>query len=335
MPNIAFEGQNYQSRDGESILDCLIRHDVSVTYSCRSGICQSCMMVAVDGDPGADAQQGLREGLRRQDHFLICACVPETDMAVAVPENIDNQFDAEVLSLHPLSADVQRLRLAKPGNYSYLPGQFLNLSNAEGISRSYSLASVPEQDDFLELQVRVVEGGQVSAWVAGLAAGDVITISQANGECSYLPGHEDQPMLLLGTGTGLAPLLGIARDALRQGQRAPIHLYHGSAGIEGLYLIDELREMAKNNAIFHYHPCVSRGEAAEGLRSGRAADLALQDVASFSGWRVYLCGRADMVKAVQKKTFLAGAAMKDIFADPFVDSMAATNAVNASKVKTS
>jgi NAD(P)H-flavin reductase len=129
----------------------------------------------------------------------------------------------------------------------------------------------------------------------------------------------------VGTGTGLAPLIGIARDALRQGHSGPIHLYHGSSTAEGLYLMAELREMDQANANFHYQPCVSRGTVPDGVRSGRAADLALQDFAKLSGWRVYLCGREDMVKALQKKTFLAGASMQDIFADPFVDSMAATN----------
>jgi NAD(P)H-flavin reductase len=61
------------------------------------------------------------------------------------------------------------------------------------------------------------------------------------------------------------------------------------------------------------------------MQSGRAVDAALADFAQLSGWRVFLCGREDMVKAMQKKSFLAGASMQDIFADPFVDSMATEN----------
>jgi NAD(P)H-flavin reductase len=216
---------------------------------------------------------------------------------------------------------VIRLRLARPDNYDYLPGQFLNLSNDAGVSRSYSLASVPGLDDFLELQIRIVPDGRVSGWVANdLQVGDVVTISQSAGECSYLPGREQQSLLLVGTGTGLAPLVGIAREAIRQGHCGPIHLYHGSSTAEGLYLVDELSEMDKANELFHYHPCVSRGDVSNGVRAGRAADLALQDQGSLSGWRVFLCGREDMVKALQKKAFLAGASMQDIFADPFIES---------------
>lgn len=321
MPTIEFEGGQYQSEPGESVLDCLLRYGVSVNYSCKAGLCQSCMMVAVEGKPTTASQEGIRDTLKAQDYFLMCSCVPETDMTLAAPDRAGYSFETQVLSLDWLSADVIRLRLVRPENYDYLPGQFLNLTNDAGISRSYSLASVPALDDFLELQVRVVPGGQVSGWVAkGLQVGDSVTISQSAGECSYLPGREQQPLLLVGTGTGLAPLVGIARDAIRQGHSGPIHLYHGSSSAEGLYLVDELSAMDKANEVFHYQPCVSRGVVADGIRAGRAADLALEDLGSLSGWRVFLCGREDMVKSLQKKAFLAGASMQDIFADPFLES---------------
>jgi len=323
MPKIVFEGEDYQCEPGESVLDCLLRQGVSVNYSCKAGVCQSCMMVAEEGEPTPASQVGIKETLKAQQHFLICSCVPETDMQVAVPDRAGSVFETTVISQEPLSADVIRLRLARPEAYDYLPGQFLNLSNDAGVTRSYSLASVPGVDDFLELQIRQVPDGQVSGWAAKLKAGDSVTISQAAGQCSYLPGREDQSLLLVGTGTGLAPLIGIARDALQQGHTGPIHLYHGSSTPEGLYLVDDLVAMAEASEAFHYHPCVSRGTPPDGVQSGRAADLALEDFAKLSGWRIFLCGREDMVKALQKKTFLAGASMSDIFADPFVDSASA------------
>jgi len=331
MSKILFEGQEYQCEPGESVLDCLIGQGVSVNYSCKAGVCQSCMMVAVEGEPTLASQVGIKETLKAQNHFLICSCVPEMDMQVATPDRAGSSFDTAVLSLDKLSADVVRLRLVRPDNYAYLPGQFLNLTNDTGVTRSYSLASVPELDDFLELHIRHVPGGQVSGWVAEkLQTGDTVTISQAAGQCSYLPGRETQSLLLVGTGTGLAPLVGIVRDALQQRHSGPIHLYHGSSTTEGLYLVSELLAMDEANAVFHYHPCVSQGTPPQGMQSGRAANVALEDFAQLSGWRVFLCGREDMVKTLQKKSFLAGASMQDIFADPFIDS-AGTDATNVQK----
>ena len=320
MPVISFEGQEYECAPGETVLDCLTRHGVSVDYSCRSGVCQSCMMVSTAGSPPAESQVGLKDTLKAQDHFLICSCVPEQDMSLARPGGEGMSHETPVVGMERLNEDVIRLRLARPEGYDYLPGQFLNLKNDRGVSRSYSLASVPALDDFLELHIRHIPGGQVSGWVAEqLKPGDTVTISAASGQCAYMPGRPEQSLLLVGTGTGLAPLLGIVRDALRQGHSGPIHLYHGSSDVKGLYLVDELRAMAEAHAAFNYHPCVSRGTPPEGVQSARAADQALADIGNLGGWRVFLCGREDMVKATQKKAFLAGASMQDILADPFVE----------------
>ena len=322
MSKVVFEDQEYSTSPGESVLDCLTRYGVSVNSSCRAGVCQTCMMVAVEGVPTASSQAGLKDTLKAQNYFLICSCVPEGDMVIGLPDSATAYFDAKVISAIRANTDVIRLRLSRPQGYDYFPGQFLALFNNKGVSRSYSLASVPASDDFLELHIREIPGGQVSPWAGKLAAGDTVKIGGPSGQCVYLAGKPQQPLLLVGTGTGLAPLLGIARDALQQGHTGPIHIYHGSSYGKDLYLQDELSEMARNNTQFHYHPCVSREENTTQLRSGRATDNALIDFPDLSGWRVFLCGNEDMVKGMQKRTFLAGASMQEIFTDPFTKSLA-------------
>jgi CDP-4-dehydro-6-deoxyglucose reductase len=325
MPKIEFEGQEYLAETGESVLDCLIRHGVSVNYGCKSGVCQSCMMLAMSGHPTGDSQAGLKDSLRLQNFFLICTCVPDEDMVIQRPDAGTVTEQTKVLAVDHLNPEIVRLRLQRPDGYEYYPGQFLNFFNPNGVSRSYSLASVPGEDDFLELHIRRIPGGQVSDWAYGeLKAGDSVTISQPTGDCFYLPGRTEQALLLIGTGTGLAPLYGILREALRQGHNGPIHLYHGSRALDGhatphgLYLIDELRQLAAENSQLHYHPCVSSGTGPEGMRDGRANELALADHTDLAGWRIFLCGQEEMVKKTKQKAYLAGASLQDIYADPFV-----------------
>lgn len=319
MPKIVFEGQEYLAEGNESVLDCLIRHGVSVNYSCRAGVCQSCVMMMKEGTPSEASQKGLKDALKAQNHFLMCSFVAEEDISISRPGKDFQSVEAEVLALDKLSDDVLRMRLARPENYSYFPGQFLNLRNSDGVERSYSLASLPDGEDFLELHVRHIPGGKVSGWVhAALKVGGRVTISPATGDCFYTPGQPDQNLLLIGTGTGLAPLYGILRDALRQGHEGDIHLYHGSSTVEGLYLVDELKALDADHANVHYHPCVSQGTPPAGIVSGRADQMALKEIGKLSGWRVYLCGREEMVKSARQKAFLAGASLKDIYADPFV-----------------
>ncbi|MDH4275438.1 MAG: oxygenase, partial [Gammaproteobacteria bacterium] len=185
--------------------------------------------------------------------------------------------------------------------------------------RSYSIASVPTVESQLELHIARVPQGRMSGWVyQNLRQNDELTISPALGECYYRAESPDQALLLIGTGTGLAPLYGVLRDALRQGHRGEIYLYHGSSTPQGLYLEETLHQLAAHHANFHYFPCVSQGSASAQYAHGRADALALQTLTNLRGMRVYLCGHPAMVRSAQRAVFLGGASMTDIVADAFL-----------------
>jgi len=244
--------------------------------------------------------------------------VPETDLDIAPPAHDGLFMPAEVVSLRDFSPEVRQLRLRSLERFDYRPGQFINLRGPGGLVRSYSLASLPESGPELELHVRRYDNGAMSGWIFdGLRPGERVEIQGPNGACFYLPGDAAQPLLLVGTGTGLSPLLGIVRDALARGHRGPIRLYHGSRTRWGLYMDGMLREMSGTHGNFTYAPCVSRDTQEDGLRRGRADDLAFADQASLGGWRVFLCGYPPMVLAAKKRAYLAGARLQDICADPF------------------
>lgn len=131
------------------------------------------------------------------------------------------------------------------------------------------------------------------------------------------PGDPEKPLLLIGTGSGLAPLYGIIQDALHQGHKGPISLFHGSSHPEGLYLADELQSLSARYDHCSYTPAVSRALSTTSATLGRANEIALSTHTRLSGWRVYLCGHPEMVHTTKKKAFLAGAAMREIHADPF------------------
>jgi NAD(P)H-flavin reductase len=161
-------------------------------------------------------------------------------------------------------------------------------------------------------------GGKFSEWVhQELTIGDTIAVSDPQGLCYYLPDKMEQSLLLIGTGSGLAPLAGIIHEALEEGHTGPIHLYHGSRDVDGLYWIDEMRELADKYENFHYTPCVSRGDAPEGVAQGRANDVAMANIPDLKGWRVYLCGHPDMVNHAKRMAYLNGASLQDIYSDAF------------------
>jgi len=319
MPRLTFEAHSYALRENESVLECLTRHGVTVPHSCKSGICQSCMMRAVQGAPPAEAQKGLKESQQADGYFLACSCVPQVDLEVTLDAPELFLVPAKVQSLVRLNSKIARLRLQAAQPIDYRPGQFVNVRRDDGLIRSYSLASVPQQDDYLELHVQRNAGGQMSGWIHDqLKEGDTLQVSTPHGECYYRPDALDQPLLLIGTGSGLAPLYGVIRDALRSGHRGPVWLFHGSRTRTGLYLADELGALADNHKNFRYVPCLSGEPDVDGYLSARADAAALQQHPNLKSWRVFLCGHPDMVKTSKRNAFLAGAALRDIQSDAFV-----------------
>ena len=318
MTQLHLNDVTYQCAQGESVLDALTRQGVSVPSSCRSGVCQTCMMQSVDANVPSSAQHGLKSTLQAQNYFLPCICYPAEDMHISLPDSSARLLPATVAAMRQLNDEIVCISLDCPSLKDYRAGQFILLYHDDGFSRSYSLASVPS-DNYLRLHVRRLPNGRMSSWIHDhLKIGAGLYISAPVGSCFYLPGAANQPLLLIGTGSGLAPLMGILRDALNQQHVGEIHLYHGSREATGLYLVDELRKLADHHSNFHYTPCVSGGMVTAGYQPGRAVDVALTAHPDLTGWRVYLCGNPDMVKSARKKTYLAKAAMKDIYADAFV-----------------
>lgn len=317
MSKVTYGGQSYECR-GDSVLDCLTAQGVSVPSSCRSGVCQTCLMRVVEGDVPAKAKSGLKPTLEAQNYFMACSCYPEQDIEVVLPEAGTNKLQADVTGVEYLSADILGIKLKPHRPIEYRAGQFINLFKDETTARCYSLASVPELDEELLLHVRKVPNGVVSGWAfANLKVGDAVNISEATGDCFYVPGNPEQNILLIATGSGLAPLYGIIRDAIMNGHSGKLSLYHGGYNKDGLYLVEELKRLANTYPNISYVPCVSEGEATEGYETGMVLDVALAEHPDLSGWRVFLCGNPLMVKAARQQTFFAGASMREIYADPF------------------
>jgi NAD(P)H-flavin reductase/ferredoxin len=317
MPRLSYEGQIVPAAENESVLDALLRSGIEVSHSCKAGACGSCLMRAAEGSVPVAAQAGLKESWKAQGYFLACLCRPETDLAVtAVGE--DARLAATITALTPLSSDVMQVRMRCDATIHFRAGQYVSIMREGGLARSYSIASLPE-DGELVLHVRRIAGGQMSGWLHdGARVGERVTVLGPSGECFYVPGKEEQPILLIGTGTGLAPLYGIVRDALRHRHRGPIHLFHGALHRGGLYLVDELRRLAGMHSHLEYTPTVLNGHEEEGVAVGSIDQVVLQRFPKLGGWRGYVCGDPTLVKILKKKLFLSGMASRDIYSDAFL-----------------
>lgn len=318
--SVRFQHHSCTLETNESVLDGLLRLGVPVSHACKAGVCGSCLMRAVAGSVPARAQAGLKESWKAQGYFLACVCQPEGDLEVtsAASELI---VEAEIGSIEYVSGSVLRVRLLCLAPFEFRAGQFVTLRRLDdGLSRSYSIASLPGEGQ-LEMHVRCIPNGRMSGWLAREARSGVrVGLLGPAGECFYVPGRHEQPMLLVGTGTGLAPLYGIARDALAQGHAGPIHLFHGALRPDGLYLREELARMAEEWRNFEYTPAVLDGGGVEDVVVGAVDQVVLGRFPKLWGWRGFVCGDPALVQSIKKKLFLSGMAMRDIYSDAFLPS---------------
>jgi CDP-4-dehydro-6-deoxyglucose reductase, E3 len=315
MPTVTYAGVPYALAPGEAVLDTLLRNGLPIANSCRAGACQSCLLRAVGGPVPAIAQRGLKATLVEQGYFLSCVCLPETDLRIEPAGGLE--IEASIASIERLTSTVLRARLRLPAPLEYRAGQYVTLRRPDGLARSYSLASLPDEDT-LELHVRLAPHGRMSGWLFNEAqAGHTVTVRGPAGDCFYTKGSLEQPLLMIGTGTGLAPLAGICRDALRQGHLGPIHLYHGARSAEGLYLQGELRALSTAYANFRYDTVVPEGD---GLSTADAiAKLVAKQHPALKGWRGFICGNPPAVSMLKKKMFMAGMPAREIFTDAFLE----------------
>ncbi len=330
MKTVIYKGNHYRCRDDETLLEAFQRQGAEVQFSCRYGVCHTCMLRSESGSLPQEAQRGINQELQDKGYFLPCKCHPVDDMRIADPLKSDLFIDAVIVEKTMLTEDIVRILLEPMKNFSYRAGQFINLRHPDGTVRSYSLASTAEEDYLLELQIRRQPEGKVSVWLCdSITVGETVSIQGPEGECYYREDSLTKPLLLIGAGTGLAPLVGIVREALAMNMAEEIHLYHGDRHHCDLYLHDFLNELAERHPQFHYTACLSIEQPLQaGILPGRVNDIALSRHPDLVDSTIYLAGSPKMVEATKAALELKGLTGQNIYSDPFIMSNHETSVPN-------
>ncbi len=309
---IHLKGRTIPLAAGESVLEGLERAGIEAPSGCRAGTCCKCMLQGED--PPAMSQRSLRPTLRAQGFFLACQAYPIGTLELSSGE-APEPIDTVIQSVEAVAPDVARILLRPEDSFAFRPGQYLDVLHPSGALRSYSIASLPS-DQVLELHVRRIANGLVSSWIHEQNEGQRVQIRGPFGQCFHVADDEQKRLLLVGAGTGLAPLLGIARDALEQGHKGSIKLVHGGLQPDRLYMRPQLSELAETWPNLEVEHCVLR-EATEQEHEGPLDQVAIRLAGSLENTRAFLCGDAEIVRLLQRSLFLAGISSAEMFADPF------------------
>jgi len=318
-------GHHFEANAGETLLEAALRQGVILPYGCRGGQCGSCIATLISGKiayPSGNIQ--ALEG-REPSACLVCQAVPESDLVLGVTE-IQGAAEMEIRTLpcrvvdkEFLNHDVVRLFLKLPENQrpAFLAGQYLDFLLEGGKRRAFSIANAPHNDDLIELHVRHVPGGQFTSFIFDALAEKAILRIQAPLGTFTLRENSVRPIILVGGGTGFAPIKGIIEHALHIGIPGPIELYWGVRTRNDLYLPDLPRQWARDHAHFRYTPVLSEPDPDWTGRTGFVHAAVLSDHPDMSGFDVYMAGPPIMVETGSNAFATAGLSREHMFSDAF------------------
>lgn len=314
---------NIQS--GQNLLDVLRENAVPISYSCMSGRCGTCRCKVTQGQVQHSGPENGRPEMDQDAYVLACQSVltdsctieiPDMDEVVVHPAKI---IKGTVLAIEELTHDIRRLRIKPAKPMAFSPGQYATLQFTPDHIRPYSWAGLPN-DDEMEFHIRQVPGGRVTDYVfSSLKVGDAVRISGPMGT-AYLRQKHTGPMLCVGGGTGIAPIVSIVRGAMAANMHNPVHVYFGVRSQEDSYDLERLRRLAQEHGNMTLHVVVATGPVHAGLRSGLVTDAIQQDLPALKNFVGYFCGAPAMVEALSSLAQSLGMPLDNIHADAFYPS---------------
>ncbi len=164
--------------------------------------------------------------------------------------------------------------------------------------------------------MRRAPGGAFSEQVfTALVEGSLLRIEGPLGQFVYQPG--ERPLLLIGGGTGYAPLKAMIRHALETEARREITLFWGARTEADLYEQAWLSALAEKHPRFRYVPVLSEQAAGAAFEHGFVHEAVLRKVAGLAGYDIYAAGPPAMIDAVRATLPPQGADPDRIYIDSF------------------
>ena len=314
------------ARFGETLLDAGLRQDINLPYECRNGGCGVCKCTVLQGqvDPGLYQPSALSAEELSQGKVLLCSASAindvEIEYAASTVEKAFREYAARVVKLERLTYDVMRVLLKLPDDQQigFKAGQYINIILDDGERRAFSFANPPHEPEFVELQIRLVEGGRFTTHVfEKMKEGDEIRFEGPLGDFALR--ESERPIVFVAGATGFAPVKSMVEDAFKRGLTRPIFLYWGVKQLRDLYLPELPKRWASEHANFHFIPVLSEPAQEDDWhgRTGLVHEAILADFPELKGHEIYACGSVKMVESIFPFLKKQGAEDGACFSDAF------------------
>jgi ring-1,2-phenylacetyl-CoA epoxidase subunit PaaE len=242
-------------------------------------------------------------------------------------------FTLKVVDIRFETGDTVTVAFKQPGlkKVKYLPGQYLTLMfriNGRRYIRPYSFSSAPLIDAHLEVTIKRVPGGVVSNHIIDkLKLDDIVEVMEPMGdfildETSVTPATH---IVLWGAGSGITPLMSIAKYALHKNIAGHVTLVYGNRNAESVIFKDKIQvlqnEFGSRFSAWHFHtqPVISADNAY--LVQGRIDPVkvlsVMQNEGNLADTIHYICGPSGLKESVKAALGNLGVDTSKVYTEDF------------------
>jgi propane monooxygenase reductase subunit len=331
-------GIEMEVEEDETVLEAAFRQGIALMHGCKEGQCSTCKSLLIDGDVEMERYStfALNDMEKEDGYILLCKTLAYSDMTVELL-----QFDEEALKMsvpiktcrtvveeiESLTHDIRKLslKLKDADQIKFHSGQFADvyLPGEGDIYRSYSMANTPSQSDRLEFMIKIFKDGKFSTLLDNkLKIGDELTVRGPFGNCIR---REDSTsdMILLGGGSGMAPLWSILNDMVEKNVKRNLTFFYGARTKKDLFYLEKFEEISNKLEGFTFIPALSDAEPSDNWdgETGLITEVLERhiDIASAkSDLEAFLCGPGPMIDASIAVLKNKGVTSDRIFFDKFV-----------------